>query len=161
MLHIFTCLPCIFSPRQSLVAQHYLPQFPKTLQLKIGQADNWQRISILVHAESVHSVGCFHNSKHIVSGSGDNTIRVWDTETGNVISGPLKGHTGNITSVAFSQDGKHIVSGSADKTIQVWDVETKDILDPLEGHSDLVASLVMSHDDNYIVSGSTDMTIRV
>ena len=44
----------------------------------------------------------------------DETIRVWDAETGKEIIPPLEGHSDNIYSVAFSPDGKKIVSGSYD-----------------------------------------------
>ena len=46
------------------------------------------------------------DSKRIVSGSSDKTLRLWDAETGTAIGKPLKGHTGEVWSVAFSPDGK-------------------------------------------------------
>jgi len=59
-----------------------------------------------------------------VSGSDDNTIRMWDAETGKPLSAPLQGHTDFVRSVAISPDGTHIVSGSDDKTIRLWHVES-------------------------------------
>ena len=55
----------------------------------------------------------------IVSGSFDQTIRLWDRD-GNPIGQPLVGHEGYVFSVAFCPDGKTIVSGSEDKTIRLW-----------------------------------------
>ena len=52
-----------------------------------------------------------------MSGSDDQTIRVWDAQTGGQVGNPLQGHTGVALSVAFSPDGSHIVSGSEDQTI--------------------------------------------
>jgi len=51
------------------------------------------------------------DGKQIVSGSDDNSIRVWDTVSGDVVVGPLKGHTGSADSVALP-DAKLIVSES-------------------------------------------------
>ena len=34
------------------------------------------------------------DGKRIVSGSGDNTVRVWDADTGQPLGEPLTGHTG-------------------------------------------------------------------
>ena len=47
----------------------------------------------------------------IVSGSQDNTIRVWNVDTGECIL-TLEGHTDRVMSVGFNHDGTKIVSGS-------------------------------------------------
>ena len=56
----------------------------------------------------------------IVSGSFDETVRVWDSATGECTA-TLEGHTGWVMSVAFSPDGTGIMSGSRDETLRVWD----------------------------------------
>ena len=70
------------------------------------------------HTGSVNSVGFNHDGTKIVSGSDDETIRVWNVDTGECIL-TLKGHTGNVYSVGFNHDGTKIVSGSFDQTIRV------------------------------------------
>jgi len=40
-------------------------------------------------------------------------FRVWDVHTGNIVSGPFKGHTDYVTFVAFSPDGAHITASNA------------------------------------------------
>merc|ERR1712167_563739 len=96
----------------------------------------------------------------IVSGSVDNTIRVWNVDTGECIL-TLKGHTHYVRSVVFNHDGTKIVSGSYDKTIRVWNVDTGECILILKGHTDYVNSVVFNHDGTKIVSGSWDKTIRV
>ncbi|CAE6473253.1 unnamed protein product [Rhizoctonia solani] len=60
----------------------------------------------------------------IVSNSLDSGICIWDTKTGQLLLGPVKGHTKPITAVRFSPDGARVVSGSYDKTIRVTDVRS-------------------------------------
>jgi WD40 repeat protein len=63
------------------------------------------------------------DGKRIVSGSFDNTLKVWDAETGQETL-TLEGHSGSVTSVSFSPDGKRIVSGSTDDTVKIWNVSS-------------------------------------
>jgi WD40 repeat protein len=62
------------------------------------------------------------DGKRIVTGSVDDTAKVWDADTGREL-GTLTGHTDRVNSVAYSPDGKRIVTGSWDKTAKVWQVE--------------------------------------
>jgi len=109
----------------------------------------------------VRSVAYSPDGQHIISGSEDSTIRIWDAETGAPVGNPLEGHIGLVESVAYSPDGRHIISGSFDRTIRIWDAETgAPASDPLEGHTGSVGSVAYSPDGRHIISGSDDKTIR-
>jgi hypothetical protein len=73
------------------------------------------------------------NRRRIVSGSGyadstDNTVRVWDAQTG-AETAVLRGHENVVGSVAFSPDGRRIVSGSWDAWAQSGSTLTGTIRD--------------------------------
>jgi WD40 repeat protein len=107
------------------------------------------------HTDSVESVAFSPDGTRIVSGSYDETIRIWDAQTGEEVVEPLKGHTGEIRSVAFSPDGTRVVSGSYDMTIRIWDAQTgQEVANPLKGHTDVVPSVAFSSDRTRIVAGS-------
>jgi WD40 repeat protein len=74
------------------------------------------------------------DSKLVVSGSWDKTVRLWDAVTGAALQ-THEGHSDWVSSVAFSPDSKLVVSGSWDKTVRLWDAVTGAALQTLEGHS--------------------------
>ena len=59
-----------------------------------------------------------------MSGSDDNTLKVWDAQSGQETL-TLKGHTGIVWSVSFSPDGKRIVSGGRGG-MKIWDISSLD-----------------------------------
>ncbi|KAG8689688.1 hypothetical protein FRC11_001247, partial [Ceratobasidium sp. 423] len=102
----------------------------------------------------------------MASGFLDGTICVWDVGTGNLLLGPLVGHTKCITSVGFSPDGTCIISGSGDKKLGIWDSHSIQlILDRSQlsilGHAGSVTSTGFSPDGSRIITGSDDQTICV
>ena len=76
---------------------------------------------MLGHCGWVSSVSFDVTGSRIVSGSDDNTVRVWDVATGACVQ-TLEGHSDAVSSVSFDNTGSRIVSGSDDKTVRVWDV---------------------------------------
>ncbi len=75
------------------------------------------------HTGAVCSVAFSPDRKVLASGSGDNTIKLWDLNSKSQIT-TLKGHSKEVNSVAFSPDGKLLASGSSDRTIILWDLNT-------------------------------------
>lgn len=59
----------------------------------------------------------------MASGSGDNTARIWDCDTGTPLH-TLKGHTSWVLVVSWSPDGSTIATGSMDNTVRLWDPQT-------------------------------------
>jgi len=114
------------------------------------------------HSATVSSAVFSPDGTRIVSASADNTVRIWDSQTGAELI-RLQGHTATVFSAVFSPDGTHIVSASADKTIRVWNSRTGEELEVggLQGHTATVFSAVFSPDGTRIVSASADKTIRV
>ncbi|CAD7004288.1 unnamed protein product [Ceratitis capitata] len=104
-----------------------------------------------------HVITCLQFSgNRIVSGSDDNTLKVWSAVTGKCLR-TLVGHTGGVWSSQMS--GNIIISGSTDRTLKVWDMDTGQCLHTLLGHTSTVRCMHLH--GKKVVSGSRDATLRV
>lgn len=108
----------------------------------------------------VRSVVFSSDESMIVSGLWNNTVRVRDVETGELIT-EFREHRGSVESVAFSADDSMIVSGSHDNTARVWDAEAGDAITEFREHEASVQSVSFSSDDSMVVSGAYDNTVKV
>jgi len=75
------------------------------------------------HSSGVYHVALTPDGKRAVSASWDNTLKVWDLESGACLK-TLEGHSGGVNHVAITPDGERAVSASNDKTLKVWDLES-------------------------------------
>ena len=98
------------------------------------------------------------NNQQIICVYGDNTVRLWDLETGEIIKNIIQ-HTDLIWSIAISPDSKTLVCGSRDRTIQIIDLATSNITQTLTKHEAAVWAVAISPDGKILASGSSDNTI--
>jgi len=113
------------------------------------------------HTDLVYSVDFNQDGTKLVSGSFDETARIWSVDSGENIS-VLEEHSKMVTSVTFSPDGQLVASGSGDETVRVWKVEdpSKSIL-VLSGHSGGIESVCFHPEGNVLASFSYDNDIKL
>ncbi|MEQ8462508.1 WD40 domain-containing protein [Coleofasciculus sp. E1-EBD-02] len=112
------------------------------------------------HDSWVSSVSFSPDGKTLASGSDDNTIKLWNLETGEEIA-TLTGHDSWVNSVSFSPDGKILASGSYDNTIKLWNLETGKAITTLTEHDSSVNSISFSPNGKILASSSDDKTIKL
>jgi WD40 repeat protein len=141
------CSALVFAPGNSIVQRKFKGCIPDWIQLKPKVQAHWNAAlqTLEGHTGSVRSVAFSPNSKQVVSGSSDQTVRLWDAATGAPLQ-MLEGHTDSVYCVAFSPDGKQVVSESGDQTVRLWDAATGALLQTLEGHTSSVSSMAFSPD---------------
>ncbi len=79
--------------------------------------------TLKAHLDWIGRIMFSPNGKKLASGSGDQTIRVWDVTTGQAEQ-IFEGHSGSVRSVVFSPDGRKLASASGDRTVRIWNVAT-------------------------------------
>jgi len=111
------------------------------------------------HTWSVTSVRWSANGMHVVSGSYDGTVRVWEMESGETALGPINTGGQRVFAVAYSPDSSNIASGG-DKAIEIWDTMTGERLSTLEQDSD-VWSLAWTLDQKKFIAGFQNGLIMI
>ena len=132
------------------------------------------------HTDSVYVLTLHENSRIFATGSGDETIQLWDIEEIDIdetkrpihITNPkhvLSGHAGGISALDFSVNGKLLASGSSDNTVRLWDVRTGKHLHTFAGHTGKIGTVTFLGDktlagnvfakDKGLASGCSDGTV--
>jgi WD40 repeat protein len=99
------------------------------------------------------------DGSRMASGGWDDTVRIRDGRTGEVLH-TLRGHYGNVTAVAFSPDGARLASGSGEQSVILWDAQTGQDALTLRGYSSFLFSLAFSPDGTRLAAGCGDGTLR-
>ncbi len=134
---VFSITPSFLATKQSLEASHgrdYTTTYPFVVSCK--QA---------VCPQSGHEP----DNSRIISGSWDNTVRIWDTHTGQELA-TLLGHSGRILDCAVSPDGQWVASAAENLEVKIWETRKGT---PLPTSFSPVGTCVLSGD------GKTCLTI--
>jgi len=162
--HIYlSALP--FASKDSLVFQDFASLLSGIISVETFGIDRHGGrliMNLTGHEGVVLTVAYSSNGRMLASGSGDGTVRIWDTLSGEETMAPLQSSDGAVHCVAFTHDSQRVLSGTECYAVHIWSVRTgRAVMAPLRGHSELVLALALSPDDRVIASGSADNSVRL
>ncbi|KAG6007571.1 hypothetical protein E4U21_005769 [Claviceps maximensis] len=112
------------------------------------------------HQECVYTLQ--FDAHYLVSGSRDQTMRIWNLRTRRLVRPPLAGHSGSVLCLQFdaSPEEDLIVSGSSDSNVFIWKFSTGELLQTItKAHRESV--LNVRFDKRILVTSSKDKTIKI
>lgn len=95
------------------------------------------------------------DSRYMISGANDKTVKMWDIQTGKN-KFVFKGHRESVTALAISDDGKELVSADACGEIKIWNLEDGNEICSMRSRRDAIREIVFVKDRKWIITSSDD-----
>lgn len=114
------------------------------------------------HTGTVTSLCMSADRKFALSGSTDQTVRLWDVETGKCLRVFNEQDGGAwISSTALSRNGNRALSASSNGVIRFWDTTTGNYLRTINAHKDFISQVGITADGKFAASASWDRTVKL
>lgn len=124
------------------------------------------------HTSPVRALAVTADGQQLLTGSFDNTLRLWNVDTGKEIA-RLPGHSSPILQLAMTPDGTRAVSvaGSIrvnngqrehiDAAVRVWDVRERKEIVQFDGHKAIVRHVAISADKKRALTCDINRVVKL
>ncbi|KAL6004138.1 hypothetical protein ACLOJK_004685 [Asimina triloba] len=114
------------------------------------------------HSKAVRDISFSNDGTKFLSASYDKNIKLWDTETGKVISTFSTGKIPYVVKLNPDEDKQNILlAGMSDKKIVQWDMNTGEITQEYDQHLGAVNTITFVDNNRRFVTSSDDKSLRV
>ncbi|KAG2053303.1 WD40 repeat-like protein [Suillus hirtellus] len=149
-------LAVVYSPDMTMFATS-VSEDSEHWHAKIWDVKTRKLVATLETADSVLCLAWTPDTKTLISGSYDGSIRTWSTTTWKEIA-VLDAHTETVESIAISPNGRILASASHDGTARLWNLDNNQpIGSPLQHpYPHYVTSVSFSADEKLLATGCLD-----
>lgn len=140
-------------------SQLYSASTDKTCQ--VWDAETGERVRKMRGHTSIVNTCCVARdaSSHLVTGSDDGTIKIWDTRHRGFVHSLANKY--QVTAACFGATSNQVITGGLDNVVKVWDMRKLEVEHKMEGHKNTVTGLALSPDGNHVISNSMDNSVKM
>lgn len=114
------------------------------------------RVALPAHIGCIKALSC--NSRHLCSGSTDETLKLYDIQRMKELGG-VHSHSGTVTAIQYH--GRYMISSSADGVILVHRIKDYELLKTLRGHKGAVMDMSVHPTGKVALSVGEDGMIKM
>jgi WD40 repeat protein len=125
----------------------------------------WRKTGQLIrsldgHTAEVLAMAWSPKGQVLATGSGDQSVRLWETSTGRCLANVTK-HKGLVISLAWTPDGQTLASGDTEGTVNLWGHDLQHLA-TLRRANGWILGLSWSFDGAFLAAASDrDRTLRI
>jgi serine/threonine protein kinase len=134
---------------------------PSAQQVDIESVQVSLRKTLPGHTADIRTMVLLKDGQTLVTGSADETIRLWDLQTGAERQ-KLAAHDSSINALVATLDEQSLISAGADRVIKFWSLDDGSLIQQLpEAHDTAINALAISHNGKILASADADGVIKL
>ncbi|MBU1187334.1 MAG: WD40 repeat domain-containing protein [Acidobacteria bacterium] len=111
------------------------------------------------HSNRIYRAGFSPNGRYVVTASGDNSAKVWDAKSGQMVLN-IGNHPSHVFCADFSPNSSSLATVSGNDA-KIWGIPGGQLIQTLRGHSEKVRSVRFNEEGNRLVTTSEDGSVKI